>query len=176
MTDTNLNGEYADPTDKPASAESPLTPAHLIAIYCQPPTDERRADGYVGSLPEPDRPHASWHSGFVGYDGTTGFDDGHEYLDALIASRWRPMPELGDWPLVIYTWWAPCESNDRFALAHYCEGETLGSRSSTTGPRRALLYVISWDRQRLETARTDADRPRATWGDGSGELVKDHDS
>lgn len=62
--------------------------------------------------------------GFCGLerDGTdplaSGFADGYAFADYLAAHGWSVLPERGQWPYVVYAWWA---RDAVHALAEYRE-------------------------------------------------------
>jgi len=92
-----------------------LTPRILIDTYCQP--------GMQSGWRTKRRKHSVFHAGFCGYDGERGYDDGHSWIADLVASGWRPLHELGEWPLVAFMLWPARGSDPRWAIAHYCEGD-----------------------------------------------------
>ena len=93
----------------------PLTPAALIETYCRP--------GMASGWSSTEREHSTLHAGFCGYDGQRGFDDGYDWMAHLEASGWRPEARSGDWPYVVYMLWPALSSDQRYAIAHYCEGD-----------------------------------------------------
>jgi hypothetical protein len=99
----------------------PLTPQVLIDTYCQPPADETSR---IGSWRSEQRADSIFHAGFCGFDGRQGFENGHDWISELAESGWRPLPELGEWPLVAFVFWPALPSDPRWAIAHYCEGDT----------------------------------------------------
>jgi hypothetical protein len=100
---------------QPPWAGGPLTPQSLIDSYCKP--------GMQSGWQTEKRVHSMFHAGFCGDDGEHGYDGGHDWIADLARSGWRPLPDIGDWPLVAFMLWRPRSTDPRFALAHYCEGD-----------------------------------------------------
>jgi hypothetical protein len=97
-----------------------LTPAILIERYCKPTMES--------SWHRETREHSEWFAGGISYAMCCGlehegYDEGYEYMYALIEGGWRMMSEFGDWPYVIYLYWPAQESYDKPCIAHYCEGD-----------------------------------------------------
>jgi hypothetical protein len=97
-----------------------LTPATLIERYCKPQMES--------SWHHEKREHSEWFAGAISYAMCwglehEGYEEGYGFMEALGDGGWRIMPEYGDWPYVIYMWWAPRESDNRPCIAHYCEGD-----------------------------------------------------
>lgn len=92
-----------------------LTPTTLIDAYCQP--------GMQSGWRTKRHKHSVFYAGFCGFDGHRGYDGGHSWIAALAESGWRPLPEIGDWPLVAFMLWRARPEDPRFAIAHYCEGD-----------------------------------------------------
>ena len=99
----------------PKAPGDQLTPGALIDTYCQP--------GMQSGWRTKHRKHSVFHAGFCGFDGHRGYDDGHSWIAELAESGWRPLPEIGDWPLVAFMLWRARPADPRFAIAHYCEGD-----------------------------------------------------
>ncbi len=108
-------GAVAGVAPGPPASGGPLTPQALIDAYCQP--------GMQSGWRSRRRQGSMFNAGFCGYDGQQGFDDGHEWLAELAASGWRPLPGLGDWPLVVFMLWKARASDPRWVIAHHCEGD-----------------------------------------------------
>ena len=107
-----------------AKAE-PLTPAMLIERFCG-----ERLGSWRASAGADERKHSTLHTGFCSYlgrnaygPGVDGYDDGYDMMGSLQEGGWRVMAEYGDWPYVVYLWWAALESDPRYAVASYCEGD-----------------------------------------------------
>jgi hypothetical protein len=116
MSHIDLTARLAGITnEKPP--ERPLIPAALIERFCKPGMQSSwRSERHEAK-------RETWHAGFCGCTGSDGFDDGYSYMEALMASGWVAMPDVGDWPLVIYLLWSARETDERWAIAHYCEGD-----------------------------------------------------
>jgi hypothetical protein len=110
---------HSDAVDVPDARRPPvgglLTPQTLIDAYCQP--------GMQSGWRTERREHSRFHAGFCGYDGERGYDGGHSWIDALMRSGWRPLCDIGDWPLVAFMLWRARPTDPRFAIVHYCEGD-----------------------------------------------------
>jgi len=100
---------------QPAADGAPVTPQALIDLYCQ--------RGMQSGWRSERRESSMFNAGFCGFDGRRGYDDGHGLIENLAAGGWRPLPELGDWPLMVFLLWPARSSDARFAIAHYCEGD-----------------------------------------------------
>jgi hypothetical protein len=111
-----MSGPANRPDDfSPVAPGGPLTPQALIDTYCQPGMQsEWRSRRRRGSM---------FNAGYCSYDGHHGFYNGTEWLVELAASGWQPLPELGDWPLVVFMLWQARASDPRWAIAHYCKGD-----------------------------------------------------
>lgn len=81
--------------------------------------------------PDPTFPPAALAAAFCGYarqeaDGTTvhtghaPYSEGYDALADLVSRGWTALPELGDWPLVIYLAW---RRHDEPALVELVEGD-----------------------------------------------------
>jgi hypothetical protein len=128
------------PDDRPADAgHDAASVVHQMA-QPQPPTDlwtpQRLIDTFCSEAlrssfrAAEQRPHSKWFAGFCSYmgknsygPGVDGFDDGYCLMGALEESGWRAIPEAGSWPYSQYLVWQARESDPRWALAHYCEGD-----------------------------------------------------
>jgi hypothetical protein len=102
------------------------TPARLIEVFCEPMLES--------SWHSEKREHSEWHAGFCSFNGkgsygagVDGFDDGYDCMGHLEESGWRAIGEYGNWPYVMYFWWAPRDELEgpdaRPCIAHYCEGD-----------------------------------------------------
>jgi hypothetical protein len=114
----------------PPLPRDPLTPQSLIDTYCQP--------GMQSGWQTEKREHSMFHAGFCSYDG------GHSWIDALMQSGWRPLCDIGDWPLVAFMLWRARPTDPRFAIAHYCEGdlavEVFDSKKAAGDALQALRH------------------------------------
>lgn len=95
---------------------APIAPEALAAQFCGDWREEadgtRTASGFCGFTGG--RGH--------GFDGHCGYDDGYEWMSDLLGRGWRPLPEKGDWPYLVYLSW-PSAPGGRPAIAEYCEAD-----------------------------------------------------
>lgn len=102
----------------------PWPPEKLIEAFC---TDV--PEGYVADAGERREPGYVRHRGFCGYTGSSGgplasgFDDGYDWMGHLTDHGWRPLPNKGDWPYVVYMHWRRSPEQPQFAIAEYCEAD-----------------------------------------------------
>lgn len=89
---------------------------------------ERLVQSFFGDGAPEAKEGMSVYRGFCGYRGgtgdslETGFDEGYDYLGYLADRGWRPLPEKGNWPYVVYLLW-PVRDGGSAAIAEYCEGD-----------------------------------------------------
>jgi hypothetical protein len=73
----------------------------------------------VDQVEAPEGAVEKW-SGFVGYDGRFGFDDGYDFQATFVEYGFNPLPGYGDWPY----WMFLSRTDGRGTwIAEYIEGD-----------------------------------------------------
>lgn len=102
-----------------ACTRAVLTPDELIDRFCS----EIGVGGHgpLGTTPAVSGVRIS--KGFCGFDGSSGYDGGYEFLADLLGRGWEPLHLKGEWPYLVYLKWRPKAEHDKPAIAAYCEGD-----------------------------------------------------
>jgi hypothetical protein len=107
------------------------TPQALIDAFCT-----QRAFAHIGrAIGDADYAERKMaessdarHLGYCGYEGKDafgpgfdGFDDGYDMMGCLLESGWVCLPEVGEWPYVMFFVWRPRHEDERWAICSYIE-------------------------------------------------------
>jgi hypothetical protein len=104
-----------------------LTPAYLIATYCQPLSAAEKGK---------DSEH---HTGSCGFDGHRGYDDGYAWMEHLTESGWVTQHDIGECPHSITMVWPALPADPRHAIARYLDTQlTIGVFNSHHAISNAL--------------------------------------
>ena len=117
----SIAGQIAGAGAPAGSNRDPITPEQLIEAFCG-----ERAAGLVADPGITGADGRRTARGWCGYRGgrgeglAVGFDDGYDFLGRLSDRGWRPLPEKGDWPYVVYLL---ATFDGGHAVAEYCEAD-----------------------------------------------------
>jgi hypothetical protein len=91
--------------------KQPFPPATLVSRFCQSVETDNLQHGAVLQ-----------GRGFCGWtgQGSLGYDDGYYFMGDLEERGWRAIASRGDWPYVVYCWWA---KDGEYAVCEYCEAD-----------------------------------------------------
>lgn len=128
------------------------TPQALIDAFCA-----QRALAYIGraigdagyAARKVAQSTDARHVGYCGYEGkdafapgVDGFDDGYDMMGALQESGWACLPDVGEWPYVVFLVWRPQPEDRRWAICSYIERdftiELLADQAATERRYREL--------------------------------------